>query len=713
MSVFSNLRISHKISALMVALILGFMVIGVTYYVEISIADESNTRQQLAATYEYDLLAANTLQQRWQSNNVSYSLSGDDKRLQAASQQWQQLGQAVKTLELQADELSLPAPWSDLNRQLENLSQQLAQAGSALETIGITSEEGVRAQLRANAATNIQRLENLNATAPAQTWRLLSLSTDNFVANLGSDNPSTLLAPINQYIEQINTAISNSEIPEQEQIALQESIAQYQKDLVVLATKANERNTSLRAADTTGASVNQIFTKLIDNAKQDRLATAAKATEQSKLLQAVVTGIIFLVAIGTAVGVYLLYKSIVFPLVHMQGVIRRLNKGKSNARVKVLSQDELGDLGNAFNKLLDERIQQLQEQSSENNQLNNSIISLIKALGMIAKKDLTIRVPVSPDITGTISDAVNLLTNETAKTLRQVRDISDKVNGVSNQLQEQSSVVSQFAENERKQILATSKALETLARAMADVAKRSEVADHSATQAIESTQAARRSVVETVSGIRTIRETIAETEKRMKRLGERSQEVSGIVNLINTIAERTHILALNASMHAASAGEAGKGFAVVADEVQRLAENARSSTDEIAAMVNNMRVETADTAKLMNTLISQVADGTRLAEEADDKMQNTETATVELVKNVKIIAKHANEQAEVAGRVKDRAAIIRAITEKTGQQLEEQRLHTESLRACADTLVERISVFSLPDDKESLPENVSAIQAAG
>ena len=86
------------------------------------------------------------------------------------------------------------------------------------------------------------------------------------------------------------------------------------------------------------------------------------------------------------------------------------------------------------------------------------------------------------------------------------------------------------------------------------------------------------SVSETINSINNIRQTIHEAEKRIKRLGERSQEIGGIVGLINNISERTHILSLNASMHAASAGEAGRGLTVVVDEVQRLAENSREAT---------------------------------------------------------------------------------------------------------------------------------------
>jgi twitching motility protein PilJ len=200
-----------------------------------------------------------------------------------------------------------------------------------------------------------------------------------------------------------------------------------------------------------------------------------------------------------------------------------------------------------------------------------------------------------------------------------------------------------------------------------------------------------------VEGIQTIRGTISETEKRIKRLGDRSQEITSIVNLINTIAERTHILALNASMHAASAGEAGKGFAVVAEEVQRLAENARGATSEISAMVNNIRVETSDTVNIMNKLITQVAEGTKFAEDSGQKMHDTEAATRQLVNHVKSIAVNSMNQANMANRVRDRALLITESTEKTHGKLEEQRLQTDELKSYANSLMDRVNVFTLPE----------------
>ncbi len=619
MTLLKNMRITHKISALMVGLVLGFILIGTTYYVQVSLSENARAIEKEAYRYQ--------------------ALLGE-------------LDSLTLRLQIRTQVLTTQENISDLYNTIQNNTKTIL----AFDSIAIDKK-------------SLNELTSLVDQHKAEVARLRDLKD----------------APVE---EEFHAFMTSEDLLDNSSLS---KIIMSMRNLI----------------DTLGES-SELYLATISE----------KAASQAQITQAAVTGIIFMVAMATAVGVYLLYKSIVFPLVHMQSVIRRINRGKSNARVKILSQDELGDLGVAFNKLFNERINQLEEQSKENDKLNNSIISLIQALGAIANKDLTVKVPVSSDITGTISDAVNLLTSETAQTLKEVKDISHKVNDVSNSLQEQSQIVMQFADNERRHIVATSKALTILANAMNEVATRSKQANTSAAQAIENTRAARGTVNKTVSSIRAIRETISETEKRMKRLGERSQEVSGIVNLINTIAERTHILALNASMHAASAGEAGKGFAVVADEVQRLAESARTSTEEISTMVNNMRVETADTAAVMNTLISQVAEGSRMAEDAEHQMADTEHTTEQLVKTVEIIATQAIQQADVANRVKERSAIIRGFTEKTEKQLQEQHSYTENLKLCSETLVQHVNVFSLPSDAviqapTSADDNIPTLVSVG
>ncbi len=477
-------------------------------------------------------------------------------------------------------------------------------------------------------------------------------------------------------------------------------------ELNALARSIDARARVEQAADGLNDQLAAYQAFLHDNVSQ-RLDLAA--TERT-IAQAVFATVLLITAIGTTAGVYLIYRSIVLPLWHIQSVIAQQNRGNDQARVSLTTQDELGTLGRAFNRLLDERIQVLQNQARENEQLNKSIITLIKSLAMIAKKDLTVKVPVSADVTGTVSDAVNLFTSETARTLHQVTGISAQVDRISDQLQEQSREVMQVAELEHQQVADTTRSLEELAKAMNDIAQEARTTNHIAKTTIEHTLKAQESVTQTVSGIQTIRGTIAETEKRIKRLGDRSQEITSIVNLINTIAERTHILALNASMHAASAGEAGKGFAVVAEEVQRLAENARSATSDISSMVNNIRVETSDTVAIMNKLITQVADGTRMAEDSGQRMHDTEAATRQLVNHVKSIAVNSINQANNAGRVRDGANAISHSADITHSKLQEQQRQTDELKACARTLVDRVQVFTLPEFRAEAEQAVDLVR---
>jgi len=402
--------------------------------------------------------------------------------------------------------------------------------------------------------------------------------------------------------------------------------------------------------------------------------------------------ILTLFAIGGLLG-FVVIRSVTRPVRHLMEVTNKLAKGDDNARARLDTKDEIGMLGAVFDDMMDVRIAKLKK---ENERLNDSVLALLQGVAQLARKDLTVKVPVAEDVTGPVADALNLLTSETSKVLSDVTNISADVTAASLKVKEQSDTVKQVAETERREVDQTAQTLAGAAQTMGQIAELAKVCNQAADNAIKTTQTALETVLSTVGGINSTRDTIRETEKRIKRLGERSQEISGVVNLINTIAERTHILALNASMHAASAGEAGRGFAVVADEVQRLAENARQATAQIAGLVNNIQVETADTVNTMNNAIAQVVEGSRLAEAAGQQMQKTEASTSELVSLVQQIAASSEEQARASGDLLKRAAEIRKSTEQTSQKLDEQGQYTTNLVEYARNLLSAVRVFKLP-----------------
>jgi len=376
--------------------------------------------------------------------------------------------------------------------------------------------------------------------------------------------------------------------------------------------------------------------------------------------------------------------------------VKQIGEGNYDSRTGLTGGDELSELGQSLDRMLNERVNALVQTERENEQLNDSIINLLQAVSQLSQKDLTVKVPVTEDVTGPVADALNLLTTETATVLQGVTRISEQVATASDTVKAQSDTVIAVADTERQAVDQTAAELATAADTMKQIAELAQTCNAAAETAIKTTQTALQTVTSTVSGINSTRDTIRETEKRIKRLGERSQEISGVVNLINTIAERTHILALNASMHAASAGEAGRGFAVVAGEVQRLAENAREATSQIATLVSNIQIETADTVNAMNAAISQVVDGSRLAEQAGDQMKRTQETTAELVAAVQQIASRSQEQARVSNELLGRARQIQESTRQTSQQLQEQTVHTTSLVEYARGLLNSVRVFRLP-----------------
>jgi len=401
---------------------------------------------------------------------------------------------------------------------------------------------------------------------------------------------------------------------------------------------------------------------------------------------------------------YLIFKSISRPIKKISETVGKVSEGDYYARTKINGRDELSELGQAFDELLEDKVATLVQAEKDNELLNQSVISLLQAVSKLSRRDLTVRIPVTEDVTGPVADALNQLTTETSSVLLGVRRISEEVARASNVVKSQSDIVIAVATDERKEVEETAQELAKAASAMNIIADLAQSCNTAAENAINTTHTALETVTSTVNGINGIRENVHETEKRIKRLGERSQEISRAVNLINSISERTHILALNASMHAASAGEAGRGFAVVADEVQRLAENARDATSQIATLVSNIQVETADTVGTMNKVITQVVEGSKLAEEAGMQMERTKDSTAQLVDSVRQIAKSSVDQARISNELQGRANQIKDSTKKTSEQLHEQNVQTTRLVEFAKGLLKAVQVFKLPGIDSGSPD---------
>ncbi len=452
--------------------------------------------------------------------------------------------------------------------------------------------------------------------------------------------------------------------------------------------------------------VKPFLTELNERVNEHQLLSESlfdQTVSNTKLFLTSSIGIIFIGLLLSALLGYFIYRSISRPVRNISLAVQSVAEGDYTARTNMSGADELSELGKAFDNLVEDKVTTLAKAEKDNETLNHSVINLLQAVSKLSQRDLTIKVPVTEDVTGPVADALNQLTSETSKVLSGVRRVSEEVANASNLVKSQSDTVIKVAEKEREEVEQTARELADAANAMKVIADLAQNCNFAAEEAITTTHTAMETVNNTVEGINGIRQNIHETEKRIKRLGERSQEISRAVNLINSISERTHILALNASMHAASAGEAGKGFAVVADEVQRLAENARDATSQISTLVSNIQVETADTVSTMNKVISQVVEGSKLAEDAGRQMQQTKERTEGLVQSVREIANRSESQSEIAGQLQYRTEQIRESTKQTRSQLQKQTIQTKRLVEYSHGLLTAVQVFKLDSDNKDEP----------
>jgi methyl-accepting chemotaxis protein len=426
----------------------------------------------------------------------------------------------------------------------------------------------------------------------------------------------------------------------------------------------------------------------------EALASATALRRNILLLSLAALALMGLIATFVALR---LSRSINTPLEKISDTVVKLNAGELDARTGMKSGDELNVLGKQLDDLLDDRVATFQKAEKENEELNNSIITIMSALATLSQKDLTTKVPVSADVTGAVSDGLNYMTSETAKVLKRVEEVSMQVAQASVNVRNTSESARTQAAESSLEIESASAELATAADALTDIADQARNMDIAAGEAIKATREALAGVRETVSGIGASRDLIRETEKRIKRLGERTQEISTAVNAISSIADRTGILALNTSMQAVAAGEAGRAYAVVADEVKRLAESARAATQQIANLVGAIQSETVDTVDAINRAIGQVVEISKTAERAGEQMQQTENKTGQLVDSVRLIARTTEAQSKVSGVLQQRAVQLQAGSANTTQQLDAQSLETKKLVDFAQGLVESVSVFRLPD----------------
>ncbi len=325
---------------------------------------------------------------------------------------------------------------------------------------------------------------------------------------------------------------------------------------------------------------------------------------------------------------------------------------------------------------LDDTRRRAEAAAHTNSQNQSAILRLMNELGDLADGDLRVRATVTEGITGAIADSVNYTTEEFHKLVTQITAAVEQMGRATKDAETISKGLLDAAEAQASKIRGASEAVQLMTQSIKEVDSSAAQSADVARRTLAATQQGAQAVRNTISGMDGIREQIQDTAKRIKRLGESSQEIGEIVDLISDITEQTNVLALNAAIQAASAGEAGRGFSVVAEEVQRLAERSAAATKQIGTLVKTIQGDTNNAVEAMEKSTSGVVEGAKLSEAAGQSLREIEQVSNELAMLINSISVSTQVQADMAGEV---ANAMQDILQVTVQTTEGTRLTANSV----------------------------------
>jgi len=332
----------------------------------------------------------------------------------------------------------------------------------------------------------------------------------------------------------------------------------------------------------------------------------------------------------------------------------------------------------------------------QNQKNQHAILRLLDEMSSLADGDLTVKATVTDDMTGAIADSVNFAVEQLRELVTGINITAQTVDESTRETMDTTSRLADASGQQAEQVRVVTDTINEMAESFDAMAEKSR----------ESSEVARRSVAianngsimvqQTIKGMDTIRDQIQETSKRIKRLGESSQEIGDIVELINGIAEQTNILALNAAIQSASAGGAGRGFAVVADEVQRLAERATNATRRIELLVKNIQADTSEAVISMGSTTSEVVSGAEKAEDAGEALVRIESVSKDLSRLIEEISSEAQAQSETATQVAGQMIDIRDVSIKTSEGTQQTAQSMGRLADLVAKLSDSVADFKLP-----------------
>jgi twitching motility protein PilJ len=416
----------------------------------------------------------------------------------------------------------------------------------------------------------------------------------------------------------------------------------------------------------------------------------------------VVVACAIIVLMGVLAVNYFVQRRIKDRILGLVDICRDYAGGDRSMRATVRGDDEFAMLAMSLNTLLENpSVAQgglgFNSNGTDAAALQAQIEKLLQEVSAVGDGDLRVQAEVTPDTLGVLADSFNYMIEELAKVVGRVQTTAVQVTNATRRILDRSAELAQASETQVGQISQTTEAVEALAVFIQNVARNAQLSVEVAQEALRNANSGQQSVRQTIEGMVVIRENVQETSKKIKRLGERSNEIGEIVRIIEDIADQTNLLALNAAIQSAMAGEHGRGFAVVADEIRLLAERSTESTKRIATLVKSIQGDTYEAVVAMEDSTQEVVKGSQLADEAGHSLNSIYSAVERQAQMIESIARAANEQTTVSEAVAVAMGQISEITRQTNIGTQEAAGSVSYLAELSEQLRSSVSTFRLPD----------------
>src|SRR5688572_27979078 len=389
------------------------------------------------------------------------------------------------------------------------------------------------------------------------------------------------------------------------------------------------------------------------------------------------------------------------PVTDLVRIAHQVGRGDLSQTLTIDRRDEIGQLADTFNEAVVRLRSQVlteterDEERARREALQKNITAFLDTVMEISQGDLRRRGEVTPDVLGNVVDSINVMVEEIASTLGDVRHAALQVAASASDMIGATEQMAEGAVSQSREATTITRELETMTKSVRQVAHSAASSAVASRKALEAARKGDAAVRDSLGGMQKIRRELQVNSKKIKGLGDRSLEISEIVNTIEEIASHTNLLALNAAIEAAGAGEAGVRFAVVADEIRKLAVRAAKATKAIAGLVRTVQTETHEAVIAMEDGTREVEAGYQVTIRAEESLKEIADVSESSAEMAEKISDATRDQVRGAEGVTAAMTSIAAVAVRTEQAVLQTRKTVEDLVKLADELTRSLSRFKL------------------